>query len=98
MNIEQRIGCLIGENIASNDVALHTILRYLHPNLLARDRVIRRLRPLGHIVNIYASALVSRQSYSDSRCRAANGSNTTALHVARRAEYQLSAQFMIAAC
>ena len=49
---------MIGDNIASNDVGLHTILRYLHPNLLARDRVSRRLRPLGHIVNIYASALV----------------------------------------
>jgi hypothetical protein len=56
--IEQRIGFLIGDDIASNDAAVHTILRRLYPNLSTRDRVSRRLRCLGHAVNLCASALI----------------------------------------
>ena len=56
--IEQRIGFLIGDNIVSNDVAIYTILRRLYPSLPMRDRISRRLRYLGHIVNLYTNALI----------------------------------------
>lgn len=55
---EDRVGYIIGDNISSNDAAAHTILSRLYPGLSLEDRTGRRLRCLGHIVNLCANALI----------------------------------------
>ena len=56
--IEHRIGYLIGDNITSNDVAVHTVLSRMYPELSTKERMNRRIRCLGHIVNLCATALI----------------------------------------
>lgn len=46
------------DNIKSNDTAVDYILRKLCPSLTPRQRRRRRLRCLGHVINLYCKALL----------------------------------------
>jgi hypothetical protein len=56
--IQERVGCLVGDNAASNDTAVSTILKALYPKLTKKQQTAFRIRCLGHIVNLCAHALI----------------------------------------
>lgn len=58
LQIQDRIGCLVGDNAASNDTAVSAILTTLHPEYTKEQRSAFRVRCLGHIVNLCAHALI----------------------------------------
>ena len=58
LRIKDRVGCLVGDNAASNDTAMLAILKVLHPRLSKRQLLAFRIRCLGHIVNLCAHALI----------------------------------------
>lgn len=58
LQIQDRIGCLVGDNAASNDTAVSTILTTIHPEFTREQRSAFRVRCLGHIVNLYGHALI----------------------------------------
>ena len=53
--INDKLGCYIGDNADSNDTAWAAALAVLHPN---RDPVASRSRCLGHIINLAAKAFI----------------------------------------
>ena len=58
LQIRDRIGCLVGDNAASNDTAMLAILQVLHPGLFRIKRLAFRIRCFGHIVNLCAHAMI----------------------------------------
>jgi len=54
----QNIGNFMLDNAAKNDVAVKYILEELCPEMTARERRHRRLRCLGHIVNLCCKAFI----------------------------------------
>lgn len=58
LQIRDRIGCLVGDNAASNDTAMLAILQVLHPGLPRKERLAFRIRCFGHIVNLCAHAMI----------------------------------------
>src|SRR5579871_908118 len=56
--IGSRIGFFITDNASSNDVCIDLVLSKLYPNMNAKQRHRRRLRCLGHVVNLAAQALL----------------------------------------
>jgi len=61
--IGSRIGFFITDNASSNDVCIDLVLSKLYPNMNAKQRHRRRLRCLGHVVNLAAQAfLFGKQS------------------------------------
>ncbi|KAM0708841.1 hypothetical protein Q7P35_005494 [Cladosporium inversicolor] len=56
--IQERIGCLVGDNAASNDTTVSTILKALYPKLTKRQQTAFRIRCFGHIVNLCAYTLI----------------------------------------
>jgi hypothetical protein len=56
--IGQKIGYFMTDNAQSNDVCIDLVLRELYPHMPSKQRVARRLRCLGHIVNLCARALL----------------------------------------
>lgn len=67
LQIKDRIGCLVGDNAASNDTAMLAILKALHPGLPRRQRLAFRIRCLGHIVKLCAHALIFGKGKSKRR-------------------------------
>lgn len=58
-----RIGFFILDNASSNDTCVDLVLRKLYPWMNAKQRLRRRLRCLGHIINLAAQAfLLGKQS------------------------------------
>lgn len=58
-----RIGFFILDNASSNDTCVDLVLRKLYPEMNAKQRLRRRLRCLGHIINLIAQAfLLGKQS------------------------------------
>lgn len=61
--IGSRIGFFITDNASSNDVCIDLVLSKLYPNMDAKQRHRRRLRCIGHVVNLAAQAfLFGKQS------------------------------------
>jgi len=61
--IGSRIGFFITDNTSSNDVCIDLVLRKLYPSMSEKQRKRRRLRCLGHVVNLSAQAfLFGKQS------------------------------------
>src|SRR5579871_1761897 len=61
--IGSRIGFFITDNASSNDVCIDLVLRRLYPSMSEKQRKRRRLRCLGHVVNLSAQAfLFGKQS------------------------------------
>jgi hypothetical protein len=61
--IGSRIGFFITDNASSNDVCIDLVLSKLYPDMNAKQRLRRRLRCLGHVVNLAAQAfLFGKQS------------------------------------
>lgn len=58
LHIQDRIGCLVGDNAASNDTAVSAILTILHPEYTKQQRSAFGVRCLGHIFNLCAHALI----------------------------------------
>lgn len=61
LQIRDRIGCLVGDNAATNDTAVSAILEVLQPTLTKngkKQRLAFRIRCLGHIINLCAHALI----------------------------------------
>ncbi|KAF4546931.1 Hypothetical protein D9617_95g039960 [Elsinoe fawcettii] len=58
LQIQDRIGCLVGDNAASNDTAVSAILTTLHPEYTKEQRSAFRIRCLSHIINLCAHALI----------------------------------------
>jgi hypothetical protein len=56
--IGSRIGFFITDNASSNDVCIDLVLSKLYPDMNAKQRLRRRLRCLGHVVNLAAQALL----------------------------------------
>ena len=56
--IGSRIGYFVLDNASSNDTAVDLILRTLYPQMTERQRKRRRLRCLGHVVNLAAQAFL----------------------------------------
>ena len=62
-----RIGFFILDNASSNDTCVDLVLRKLYPSMNAKQRLRRRLRCLGHIINLAAQAfLLGKQSQETS--------------------------------
>ena len=57
-NIAEKVGYFISDNAKNNDTAVSLVLQALYPSLSAKQRQARRLRCFGHIVNLYAQALL----------------------------------------
>ena len=53
-----RIGFFILDNVSSNDTCVDLVLRRLYPWMNAKQRLRRRLRCLGHIINLSAQAFL----------------------------------------
>jgi hypothetical protein len=53
-----RIGFFILDNASTNDVCVDLVLRKLYPGMNARQRRRRRLRCLGHVINLAAQAFL----------------------------------------
>jgi hypothetical protein len=58
-NIAPRLGYYIGDNQGSNDTCLRAICRKLRPDI--KDPDARRVRCLGHILNLAAKAFLFRK-------------------------------------
>jgi hypothetical protein len=56
--IDQKIGYFMTDNAQSNDVCIDIVLQELYPHMPSKQRAARRLRCLGHIVNLCARALL----------------------------------------
>ena len=56
--VSDRIGYFILDNASSNDIAVDTVFRKLCPKMPKIKRQQRRLRCLGHIINLCAQALI----------------------------------------
>jgi hypothetical protein len=56
--IGARIGFFILDNASTNDVCVDLILRKLYPRMNAKQRRRRRLRCLGHVINLAAQAFL----------------------------------------
>jgi hypothetical protein len=48
------IGYFMADNTTSNDTCIGTVLQAIYLNMLAKQRLQRRLRCFGHIVNLCA--------------------------------------------
>lgn len=58
-----RIGFFILDNASANDICVDIVLRKLYPGMNAKQRLRRRLRCLGHVINLAAQAfLFGKQS------------------------------------
>lgn len=58
-----RIGFFILDNASANDTCVDLVLRRLYPKMNAKQRLRRRLRCLGHVINLSAQAfLLGKQS------------------------------------
>lgn len=55
-NLTSNLGFFIGDNVASNDVAVRCILHSIRPDI--KDPESRRVRCLGHIINLVAKAFL----------------------------------------
>jgi hypothetical protein len=54
---------LMSDNASSNDTCVDTVLKTMSPELSTAQRKPRRLRYLGHVINLYAYALlIGRES------------------------------------
>lgn len=56
--MENKIGYFVTGNATNNDTAVDSILRDLMPKLTAKQRKARRLRCLGHVINLSAKAFL----------------------------------------
>lgn len=56
--VQERIGCLVGDNAASNDTTVSTILKAQSPKLTQKQQTLIRIWCLGHIVDLCAQALI----------------------------------------
>jgi hypothetical protein len=56
--IEDRVGYFVTDNASNNDTAVDAVLRSLCPHLTSAQRVARRLRCLGHVINLAAKAFL----------------------------------------
>jgi hypothetical protein len=55
----ERLGFFISDNVSPNNTAIRAILAYLRPNL--KDPDSRRVRCLGHIINLAAKAFLFKK-------------------------------------
>jgi len=67
LRIQDRVGCLVGDNAAVNDTAVSAILGGLHPTLTKKQRSAFRIRCLGHNINLCAHALIFGKGRGDRR-------------------------------
>lgn len=56
--ISGRIGYFMADNASSNDTCIDLVLQALYPNMSKKQRLRRRLRCFGHIVNLCAQAFI----------------------------------------
>jgi hypothetical protein len=56
--IGKRVGFFMLDNATSNDTAVDIILSKLYPNMTPKQRLRRRLRCLGHVVNLAAQTFI----------------------------------------
>ena len=56
--IAQKVGYFISDSAKNNDTAIAAVLQRLYPSLSIKQRQGRRLRCLGHIINLCARALL----------------------------------------
>jgi len=58
-----RIGFFVLDNASANDTCVDLVLRRLYPGMNTKQRLRRRLRCLGHVINLSAQAfLLGKQS------------------------------------
>ena len=57
-NIQSRIGYFVTDNAANNDTAIDAVVAYYFPHMTPKQRVGRRLRCLGHVINLAAKAFL----------------------------------------
>ena len=56
--ISGQIGYFMADNASSNDTCIDLVLQALYPNMSQKQRLRRRLRCFGHIVNLCAQAFI----------------------------------------
>lgn len=66
--IRGRVGFFMADNASNNDTCIDLILRNLHPDMTKKQRLRRRLRCLGHIINLCAQAFLVGQD-ADKICK-----------------------------
>lgn len=54
--LQERVGYFVTDNASNNDVAIDQILSHFFPNMTTAKRKARRLRCLGHVINLSAKA------------------------------------------
>lgn len=57
-NLQDKIGYFVTDNAKNNDTAIDTIFRTLRPEWSEEQRKARRLRCLGHVINLAAQAFL----------------------------------------
>lgn len=57
-NLQDKIGYFVTDNAKNNDTAIDTIFRTLRPEWPEEQRKARRLRCLGHVINLAAQAFL----------------------------------------
>lgn len=56
--IGKKVGFFVADNASSNDTCIDILLRHRYPLMTPAQRARRRLRCLGHIVNLAAQVLI----------------------------------------
>lgn len=57
-NLQARVGYFVTDNAKNNDTAIDIVLSHYFPNMPRKQRRSRRLRCLGHVINLSAKAFL----------------------------------------
>lgn len=57
-NLQARVGYFVTDNAKNNDTAIDIVLTHYFPNMPRKQRHSRRLRCLGHVINLSAKAFL----------------------------------------
>jgi len=61
--LDKHIGYFITDNALNNDTAIQFVLEHFFPYMPEKRRLARRLRCLGHVINLAAKAFLFGQEY-----------------------------------
>jgi hypothetical protein len=60
----KHIGYFITDNASNNNTAIQFVLEHFYPSMPEKRRLARRLRCLGHVINLAAKAFLYGQEYN----------------------------------
>ena len=57
-HLHKHVGYFVTDNASNNDTAIDIVVAYFFPNMPTKQRRARRLRCLGHVINLSAKAFL----------------------------------------